>query len=84
MNKFGVCNYNFDGYNPVIENLEIFDTYDEAYNRYKERLLLNVNKSNLFRNKDLWLVYTDEFNHIVQFEQLDWKVKCKLVELNNG
>ena len=82
MNKFGICNYNFDSYNSIIKNLEIFDTYDEAYNCYKERLLLNVNKSNLFRNKDLWLVYIDEFNRIVQFEQLDWKVKCKLMELN--
>lgn len=81
MNKFGICNYNFDSYNSIIENLEIFDTYDEAYNRYKERLLLNVNKSNLFRNKNLWLVYIDEFNRIVQFEQLDWKVKCKIFDI---
>lgn len=82
MNRFGVCNYDFDDYDSKIKNLEIFDTYDEAYNRYKERLLLNVNESNLFRNKDLWLVYIDEFNRIVQFEQLEWKKKCRLIGLD--
>lgn len=82
MNKFGICNYDFDDYDSKIKNLEIFDTYDEAYNCYKERLLLNVNKSNLFRNKDLWLVYIDEYNRIVQFEQLEWKSKCRLIGLD--
>ena len=81
MNKFGVCRYEFDDYNPKIKDLEIFNTYDEAYNHYMT-LLETADKTNTFINKDLWLVYIDEFNRIVQFEQLDWKVKCKLMELN--
>ena len=82
MNKYGVCNYELNGYNPKVENLEIFNTYGEAYNRYMA-LLQVADKSNLFKNNDLWLIYIDEYNRIVQFEQLDWKIKCKLVELNN-
>ena len=81
MNKFGVCRYEFDDYNSKIKDLEKFNTYDEAYNRYMT-LLETADKTNTFINKDLWLVYIDEFNRIVQFEQLDWKVKCKLMELN--
>lgn len=81
MNKFGICNYEFNGYNPKVKNLEKFDTYDEAYNRYME-LLQIADKSNLFINEDLWLVYIDEFNRIMQFEQLDWKIHCKLVGLD--
>ena len=30
MTRFGICNYDMDGYKPKIENLEIFDNY---YNR---------------------------------------------------
>ena len=81
MNKFGVCRYEFDDYNPKIKDLEKFNTYDEAYNRYMT-FLETANKTNTFINKDLWLVYINKFNRIIQFEQLDWKVKCKLMELN--
>ena len=81
MNKFGVCRYKFDDYNPKIKDLEIFNTYSEAYTRYIT-LLIMADKTNTFVDKDLWLIYIDEFNCIVQFEQLDWKVKCKLMELN--
>ena len=80
MNKFGVCRYEFDDYNPKIKDLEIFNTYDEAYNHYMT-LLETADKTNTFINKDLWLVYIDEFNRIVQFEQLDWKVKCKIFDI---
>ena len=78
MNKFGVCRYEFDDYNPKIKDLEKFDTYNEAYNRYIT-LLETADKTNTFINKDLWIVYIDEYNRIVQFEQLDWKVKCRLI-----
>lgn len=80
MNKFGVCRYEFDDYNPKIKNLEIFNTYDEAYNRYMT-LLETADNTNTFINKDLWLVYIDEFNRIIQFEQLDWKVKCRIFDI---
>ena len=80
MNKFGVCRYEFDDYNPKIKDLEIFNTYEEAYNRYMT-LLETADKTNTFINKDLWLVYINEFNRIVQFEQLDWKVKCKIFDI---
>ena len=52
MNKFGVCRYEFDDYNPKIKNLEIFNTYEEAYNRYMT-LLETADKTNTFINKDL-------------------------------
>lgn len=78
MNKFGVCKYEFDDYNPKIKNLEIFNTYWEAYNRYMTLL----EKADKIIDEDLWIIYIDEFNRIVQFEQLNWKVKCKLMELN--
>ena len=80
MNTFGVCRYEFDEYNPKIKELKKFKTYDEAYNYYMT-LLEIADKSNLFINKDLWLVYIDEYNRIIQFEQLNWKIKCKIVEL---
>lgn len=81
MNKFGVCNYDFYGYKPKIENLEIFDEYCEALNKYLE-IKIKSDEYEVFTNSDLWIVYIDENNRIVQFEQLDWKTKCKIVELN--
>lgn len=82
MNRFGICNYDMDGYEPKIENLEIFDNYYEALSRYL-RLKLNSDKYG-FTNSDLWIVYINENNLIVQFEQLSWNIKCKLVEIDNG
>lgn len=79
-NTFGVCNYDMDDYEPKIENLEQFKNYDDAFKRYMERLDIS-NKQGCLVNEDLWLVYIDDSNRIVQFEQLDWKVKCKIVEL---
>ena len=82
MNRFGICNYDMDRYEPKIENLEIFDNYYQALGRYLE-LKLKSNEYDTFTNSDLWLVYIDENNLIVQFEQLTWKVKCKTVELRD-
>ena len=82
MNKFGVCRYEFDNYNPKIKDLEKFNTYDEAYNHYIT-ILEAADKTNIYFNKNLWIVYIDEFNRVTQFEQIDWEIKCKLVELNN-
>lgn len=80
-NTFGVCTYDMDGYEPKIENLEQFKNYDDAFKRYMERLDI-VNKQGCLVNDELWLVYIDDSNRIIQFEQLDWKVKCKIVELD--
>ena len=82
MNRFGICNYNMDGYEPKIENLEIFDSYYQAWGRYLE-LKLKSDEYDSFTNSDLWLVYINENNSIVQFEQLTWKIKCKIVEYKN-
>ena len=82
MNRFGVCNYDMNSYKPKIENLEIFDNYYQALGRYLG-LKLNSDEYDSFTNSDLWLVYINEDNLIVQFEQLSWNIKCKLVEINN-
>ena len=80
MNRFGICNYDMDGYEPKIENLEIFDKYYQALGRYLE-LKLKSDEYDTFTNSDLWLVYINEDNLIVQFEQLTWKIKCKLIDI---
>ena len=82
MYRFGICNYNMNGYEPKIENLEIFDNYYKALGRYLG-LKLNSDEYDSFTNSDLWLIYINENNLIVQFEQLSWNIKCKLVEMDN-
>lgn len=79
MNRFGICNYDMNGYEPKIKNLEIFDNYYQALGRYLE-LKLKSDEYDTFTNSDLWLVYIDDYNRIIQFEQLTWKTKCKIVE----
>ena len=82
MYRFGICNYDMDGYEPKIENLEIFDNYYKAYGRYLE-LKLKSDEYDCFTDSNLWIVYIDDYNRIVQFEQLTWKIKCKIVELKD-
>ncbi len=78
--KFGVCNYDFDGYNPKIENLEIFDSYGAAFNRYLTRAMETDNFGYVW-DKTLWYVWIVD-NLIVQFEQLTTKSRCRRVEID--
>lgn len=76
MNTFGVCTYDFDATHPTVCELKRFDTYDEAYKYY----LLQITEVRRIP-KTLWIVWIDEKDNIVQFEQLQSKIRCKRVSL---
>lgn len=78
VNTYGVCTYDFDAYEPKLEELVKFNTYDEAFDYYMKKL--PKKRTGYLFPKDFWLVILDENDNIVQFEQLDWKVKSKIVE----
>lgn len=82
MYRFGICNYDMNSYEPKIENLEVFDNYYKALGRYLE-LKLKSDEYDCFTDSNLWIVYINENDLIVQFEQLSWKIKCKIVELRD-
>lgn len=82
MNKFGVCYCVLNEYvrESEIKDLTIFDTLDEAYADYLKKM--NENNNPQWIPDDLWLVWIDtERNMIVQFEQMKWLIKTKLIEL---
>ena len=81
MNKFGVCNYDFDAYEPKVENLEKFDTYEEAFERYMQRLMENEHYP-YYIDKTLWYVWIEGDKRIVQFQRLNEKTKCKIIEVD--
>ena len=81
MNKFGVCNYNFDTYEPKIENLKYFENYEDAFDYYMD-ILTHYQSYPYAFDRTLWIVWINENNRIIQFEQLSNKTKCKLVEIN--
>lgn len=77
--KFGVCYCDLD-INNEIENLQIFDTYDEAFKLYVERL--NIYNNPRFIEPYLWIVWIRKSdNRIEQFEQLSWNTKCRLINI---
>lgn len=89
--KYGVCICDLYITN-TIKDLKIFDTYEEACSYYLEK----INKSSdltwidssfenySWINPNLWIVWIRKSdNRIEQFDQLTWKTKCKLVELEN-
>ena len=78
MNTFGVCKCDLRTYDYEIRDLKRFNEYNEALAYYMKLL-----KANEIESCNLWIVYIDENNYIVQFEQLTWKIKCKIVELEN-
>ena len=80
-NKFGVCNYDFNAYEPKVENLEIFDEYEDARSLYLE-LLNNVFEHSYLIPDNLWIVFIEpDNNRIVQFDRLSTLTKCQLVDL---
>ena len=54
MQRFGVCYCNLDMYEPTVENLVEFETYDKALTYYLDSIVGLDNKSLLPKN--LWLV----------------------------
>lgn len=80
MNKFGVCRCDLDSTTPTIENLRIFETYEQAYNYYLK--VVSATKSYPYGFSDkIWIVFIKE-NIIVQFERLNYIVKSKIVKIN--
>lgn len=77
MDKFGVCNYDFVAFEPIIENLAVFDQYIDASDEYMRRFLEYRAEHSIFPN-DLWIVYISD-GRIVQFDQLNRISKCKIV-----
>ena len=80
MNKFGVCNYNIDSYISKVENLECFDTYEDAFEYYIKQLMKYHNYPYTY-DDTLWIVWIED-DTIVQFQQLADKTKVKLVKIN--
>lgn len=80
MNTFGVCNYDFDAYAPKIENLIKYDSYEEAFSHYLEKVT-EYDHYPYMLDKTLWYVWIDDKNRIIQFEQLSTKTKCRIVEI---
>ena len=79
--KFGVCYCNLDITNKV-ENLIIVDTYEEAFQLYMDRLNIKDNPLWICPDLCLWIVWIRKSdNRIEQFEQLSWKIKCRLINI---
>lgn len=77
--KFGVCCCELD-ITDKIEDLQIFDTYDEAFDNYIERL--NIKDNPRWIEPYIWIVWIRKSdNKIEQFEQLSWKTKCRLINI---
>ena len=77
--KFGVCCCELDITNEI-EDLQIFDTYDEAFDAYIKRL--NIKDNPRWIEPYIWIVWIRKSdNKIEQLEQLSWKTKCKLIDI---
>jgi hypothetical protein len=77
MNTFGVCYCDLSAYEPNVTDLVRFDTYEEAVSYYTTKVL-----TSRLTNRNLWLVWIEpEKNRIIQFDQLSWSTKCKIVTI---
>lgn len=79
MNEFGVCNYDFNVYDPKVENLKRFESYEDAFEYYYQMVRKGESYPYAW-DSTLWLVWI-EGDRITQFEQLKENVRCRLVDL---
>ena len=79
MHSFGICNYDFESYEPKMENLVEFSSYDEAYYAYLYKITHDVAG---YYDKTLWIVWIED-NKIIQFEQLIKNTKCRIIDLED-
>lgn len=78
--RFGVCFCDLD-FTDKVENLEIFESYENAFKRYYEVLSVCFKENSRWIPDDLWIVWIRKDNKIEQWEQLIWNTKCKTIEL---
>ena len=52
---YGVCYYEFDGYNAKPKNLITYESYDKAYQDYIKRLSLDDKPT--WINPNLWIIW---------------------------
>lgn len=90
--KFGVCYCNLDIIDRI-EDLVIFDTYNEACDYYIKKILGSKDLSWIdesfkdlqWINHDLWIVWIRKSdNKIEQFDQLIWKTRCKVIDIGES
>ena len=86
MSDFGVCicdglDYTYgkiDKENIKIEKLDYCNSYEDAVKKYIELAFTG----SMSLDKKVWLVFI-EGDDIVQFEQLERKVRCKVVPIRD-
>lgn len=77
--KFGVCTCDISAYEPEISELTEYNSYDEAFAAYLDLFKAKYEADGMFPI-DLWFVFIED-NKVVQFEQLERKVKTKNVDI---
>lgn len=80
MTTYGVCNYDFSAYEPKVENLEKFESYEEAFSQYMKKVTSDSHYPYTW-DDTLWYVWIEDDKKIIQFNQLDTKVRCRIVEI---
>lgn len=73
---YGVCKFDVD-YDDKPKHLVKFETYEEARIYYIKEYVMHKH----YIDDDIWIVYIDSNNTIVQFDQLIPHVKTKIVQL---
>lgn len=78
-NYFGVCKCDLQAYEPVVESLVIFETYEEAASYYEQHFKINSR----FFDENLYIVFIDRAsNNIIQFEKYIVETKCNIIPLS--
>lgn len=73
---YGVCEFDID-YDDKPKHLVKFETYEEARIHYIKEYVMHRH----YIDNDIWIVYIDSNNEIVQFDQLIPHVRTKIVQL---
>lgn len=81
MNKFGVCRYDIDGYDPKVEDLIVFDTYEAAFAHFMGIITKDEHYPYTW-DHDIHLIIIDGDN-IVQFEELNVNKHSRFIEIKN-
>ena len=82
MNKFGVCRYDINDYDPKVEDLIVFNTYEAAFAHYIGIITKDEHYPYTW-DHDIHLVIIDGDN-IVQFEELNVDKRSRFVSVEEN
>jgi len=77
--KYGVCKYDINALTPKIQELVVYNSYEDAFHAYLDGVAHHYGRTHTLP-ADLWYVFIED-DRVIQLEQFERHVKMGFIDL---